>query len=308
MLFHEIYGCYYNTVAKILAEAVRGGLTEKKMRALCDDNAFAESFLTIIPALKEQKWQLLRKDLSTPVRYAPDLPLTELQLRWLKAISLDPRIALFGVDAEFLREVEPLFTAEDIVVTDKYADGDNFADPNYVGCFRTLFSSVKNGRKARITYRTDKSERTSVVTPYLFEYSEREDKLRLWVNGGKLGSVINLARVVSAQLIDEAGDIPQQCPAERKEQVVLEAVDERMTFERALLHFAHYEKETEQLPNGRLLIRLYYSKADRAELAVQVLSFGPFVRVVEPESFARLIRERLCAQRQRDAKKRGTSL
>ena len=29
MLFHEIYGSYYHTVSSILAEAVRGTLTEK---------------------------------------------------------------------------------------------------------------------------------------------------------------------------------------------------------------------------------------------------------------------------------------
>ncbi|MGN1120305.1 MAG: WYL domain-containing protein, partial [Oscillospiraceae bacterium] len=284
---------------KILGAAVKGELTEKTMRSICDDNAYAESFLTIIPALKNQKWQLLRGDLSTPIQNAPELPLTELQLRWLKAISLDPRIALFDVNTDFLRDVKPLFTPEDIVVTDKFGDGDNFSDPNYISCFRTLFSAVKNGKKARITYVTDKTERTSVVTPYSFEYSEREDKLRLWINGGRLGSVINLSRVTCTELLDEAGNIPQTCPAEQKESVVLEAGKERMTIERALLHFAHYEKETELLPDGRCRITLYYSKADRSELAVQVLSFGPMVKVVEPDSFAQIIRERLAAQRAR---------
>ena len=31
MLFHEIYGCYYRAVAKMLNLAIAGGLTEKKM-------------------------------------------------------------------------------------------------------------------------------------------------------------------------------------------------------------------------------------------------------------------------------------
>lgn len=299
MLFHEIYGCYYNTVAKILREAVRGELSDKKMRALCDDNAFAESFLAIIPALKSQKWQLLREDNTTPIKHEPELPLTTLELRWLKAVSLDPRIALFGADMEFMRDVEPLFTPEDIVITDKYSDGDDFADPVYIRCFRTLFTAVKNGKKARITYRTEKTERTAVTTPYLFEYSEREDKLRVWVNGGKLGSVINLSRVTAAELLDETGDIPQECPADNKEQAVLEVRNERMAVERALLHFAHYEKETELLEDGGCRIRLWYSRADRSELAVQVMSFGPFVRAVEPESFVELIQERLREQKLR---------
>ena len=302
MLFHEIYGCYYNAVARILAEAVRGSLTERRMRDICFDSAFAESFLEIIPALKSGKWQLLRGDLTTPIQHEPQLPLTELQLRWMKAISLDPRIALFGVDADFLRDVEPLFLPEDIVITDKYADGDDFTDPLYIECFRTVFSAVKNGKKVRLTYRTDKSERTAVTTPYLFEYSEREDKLRVRVNGGKLGDVINVARITAAELLDEAGNIPQEFPAQEKEQVVLEALNERETVERALLHFAHYEKETELLPDGGCRIKLWYSKADRSELAVQVMSFGPMIKVIEPDSFRSIIRARLLSQKQRGIK------
>ena len=34
MLFHEIYGNYYNAVAAILAEAVKGDLTEKRMNEI----------------------------------------------------------------------------------------------------------------------------------------------------------------------------------------------------------------------------------------------------------------------------------
>ena len=95
MLFHEIYGNYYNAVAAILAEAVKGDLTEKRMNELVSEKAFAESFLTIVPALKNGKWQFLDEELSTPLEHKPSMPLTVLQKRWLKAISLDPRIKLF---------------------------------------------------------------------------------------------------------------------------------------------------------------------------------------------------------------------
>ena len=302
MLFNEIYGCYYGAVARILAQALQGGLDEKKMREICADEAFAESAQTIIPALKSGRWQLLRQDMTTPLSHKPDLPPTDVQLRWLKAVTLDPRIALFDTDGSFfaedspLKDVEPLFTPQDISVTDRYANGDPFTDPNYIKCFRTLFAAVKNGSKARVTYRTEKSVRTAVVSPYLFEYSEREDRLRLWVNSHTLGNIINVCRVEDAELLSEAGDIPDRLPALAKEQVTLEVSDSRMAVERALLHFAHYERETELTENGCIL-RITYCKADRTELAQQVLSFGPLVRVTHPQEFAELIRARLNAQR-----------
>ena len=96
MLFHEIYGCYYNAVAEILHQAVNGELTEKGMQKIVTEKAFSESFLTVVPSLKDEKWQLLKKDLSTPIKHEPSIPLTDLQKRWLKAISLDPRVKLIA--------------------------------------------------------------------------------------------------------------------------------------------------------------------------------------------------------------------
>ena len=35
MIFHEIYGCYYRTVAKAICLAQKGELTEKRLTMLC---------------------------------------------------------------------------------------------------------------------------------------------------------------------------------------------------------------------------------------------------------------------------------
>ena len=146
MLFHEIYGCYYRAVAKMLKLAIEGGLTEKKMYEIVAETAFEESSLIMIPALKKQEWQLLDENLHTPLKHTPDMPLTILEKRWLKTILLDKRVKLFlepvpanaeqaataVSNADFaaacpreLADTEPLFFPEDIVYFDRYADGDD---------------------------------------------------------------------------------------------------------------------------------------------------------------------------------------
>ena len=45
MLFHEIYSTYFQTVAKILAEAVEHLLTTEEISAIIQDYAFEESIL-----------------------------------------------------------------------------------------------------------------------------------------------------------------------------------------------------------------------------------------------------------------------
>ena len=71
-------------------------------------------------------------DGTTPIKNKPSMPITLLQKQWLKAIGGDPRIKLFG-DFDFdYADVEPLFLPTDYIIFDKYSDGDDFTDENYI--------------------------------------------------------------------------------------------------------------------------------------------------------------------------------
>ena len=59
MIFSELYGSYYNVVAKILKAALDHPVTEEEMRGVVRAYAFSESVLAIVPALREERWQLL---------------------------------------------------------------------------------------------------------------------------------------------------------------------------------------------------------------------------------------------------------
>ncbi len=77
---------------------------------------------------------------------------------------------------------------------------------------------------------------------------------------------------------------------------MLEINDERSTMVRALLHFSDLEKETEKLNEVHYLLTVYYDKSEETEMVFRVLSFGPTVKVREPESFVELIKEKLREQ------------
>lgn len=61
MLFHEIYSTYFQTVAKILAEAVEHPLETGEINSIIQDSAFEESTLRIPESLGMEHWQLLKK-------------------------------------------------------------------------------------------------------------------------------------------------------------------------------------------------------------------------------------------------------
>ena len=52
MIFSEIYGEYFNAVAKILDTAVRGGLNENDIISIVGKSAFGESILSLPQKIK----------------------------------------------------------------------------------------------------------------------------------------------------------------------------------------------------------------------------------------------------------------
>lgn len=297
MLFREFYGAYYNTVARILSRAIAGTLTEKDIYALAAETAFSESGYTIADALKSERWQLLLRDMRTPLAHVPTMPLSLLEKRWLKAISLDPRVRLFDCPFPDLADVEPLFVPEDCVVFDRYSDGDDFESPTYIRHFRTVLAAVRT----RTPLCVDMENRNGkVVRMYLIpdrlEYSEKDDKFRLIAAGGRYPTTVNIGRICDVFPAPDAKFRHTEQPSSKRRELVLELLDERNAMERAMLHFAHFEKVAKRCGENLYRMHVFFDAEDETELLIRVLSFGPFVKVIEPDSFVSLIRERLLRQ------------
>ncbi len=298
MIFNEIYSVYYGTVAKILRATVSGGVTEREITDIIAQNAFSESVLTILPALKNEKWQLVGKDFSTPIKHAPSMPLGTLEKSWLAAIMLDPRIKLFGVNAE-LGDVEPLFTSDDFRVFDKYSDGDPFGDEGYIARFRLILAAIDEGRPvvAEMINRRGKEVKVRFFPRYL-EYSEKDDKFRVIADGCKF-SQFNLGRFTSCEYYEGDGKWTENPPPPETREVTLLVRDEKNALERVMTHFAHFEKSAKRTGGGHYEVKVRYSADDETEIVIRVLSFGPYVRAVEPKPVVDLIKERLILQKSR---------
>ena len=296
MIFSELYSAYYNTVAQIMTEAMDGEMTEAQMRRLAEQHAFSESGMTIVSALKSGKWQLMDENLTPVLHHAPTMPLTLLQKRWLKAILSDPRIQLFGVSCPDLGDVQPLFTAEDYKIYDQYADGDPYADEGYIRSFRLLLEAMKAKRPVEIVMvNRGGKEQAYRFVPKRFEYSLKDDKLRVIAGGGRY-RYFNLARILRCRLCEENGLRESEPMKDRPKELTLLIIDERNALERVMLHFAHFEKQAERLGDGKYLLRMKYYESDETEIVIRVLSFGPKVQVIEPQGFVELIKKRLNMQ------------
>ncbi len=298
MLFSEVYGTYFQILSELLRRAVEGELTRADMEAVIRERGYEESILAIPPNLDSGAWPLLRPDLTTPLRHPPERPLTLIEKQWLKALLQDPRIRLFDPPTQGLEDVEPLYPEHAFLWFDRYLDGDPFEDEGYIQRFRTILRAIREKRWLKVWFRGGKREPHHwVCIPYHLEYSPKDDKFRLLTGNSRTSLSINLARILRCELGDVCQDWEYQPRDHRRRSLILElSNDDRNSLERVMLHFSHLEKQTECIGKNRYRLTLQYEQEDETELLIRVLSFGPAVRVVAPERFRALIRQRLRRQ------------
>ena len=297
MLFNEIYGSYYNVVAKVLKKAVQGDLSEKDINDIVIEKAFGESILNIPSALKSESWKLINQNMETPLLNIPVMPLTMLQKQWLKALLNDPRIKLFNPSADGLDDIKPLYEQNTIEYFDRYSDGDDFENPEYIKNFQTILKALKQNKKLKMKY-TGKTwrEKEFFCSPIKLEYSSKDDKFRLIAIAYKKLFTLNLSKlknceITEFEIMDNINDY-----AHIKQNLVLQLNDERNALERVMLHFSHLEKKAEKLDDKNYRITLNYNKDDETEILIRILSFGPMIKVISPDSFIKQLKNRIDKQ------------
>ena len=187
-------------------------------------------------------------------------------------------------------------TGLDYFPFDVYADGDSYGDEQYVRNFRALLTAIEEKKQTLIEYRMrDGSFHRLRCSPYALEYSEKDDKFRACVSGIGRSRYLNLARMRNVSVLERNAAPPREDPT--REQLIFTLQTRRNTLERALTHFAHFEKEVERTDENSYTVRLYYDREDETEVLIRILSFGPMIRVLSPESFVESLKERLLRQK-----------
>lgn len=297
MVFSELYSAYYNTVSKIIRGIIEGKADNDYVHKIIKENAFEESILNIFPSIREEKWQVITRNYQTPIKHVPTMPLTTLQKRWLKAILMDERIKLFDFQVEGLDDVEPLFTKEDYRIYDKYLDGDNFEDEEYVKRFKVILYAIHNRLPIKAEMINRKGNKVyAKFIPQKLEYSEKDDKFRVLTGGCRYITTINLARLTKCSLYEGPYEIRSARRNVIHSTITMRVKDERNALERTMLHFAHFEKRVEKIDDKKYKVIIKYDGDDEPEMVIRVLSFGPLVEVVEPADFRELIKNKLKKQ------------
>lgn len=288
------------------------------IRAQIIEEGFEESMLSIIPKLESGTWNLFTKDGELYLsKLSPSFlePLSDLEKSYLKALLSDSRIGLFLTQEQLealndmLASVTPLWKPEQLYYYDRFADGDPYDDETYRSHFQVLLHAQKKRQYVDIDYNAPSGKRVHhYYVPARLEYSVKNDKFRLLAfkhTGGQAMrlELLNIARIQNVRTTEKtlASAVDLNALIQNsyyKEPLRLRIVNERNALERAMLHFANYEKNTVKINENTYECLIYYNQNMETELLIEVLSFGPMLTVLGNEKFLSLLKARLERQTQ----------
>lgn len=315
-IFSEVYNCYFQVIKSLIEK--KSCISKNELDFRIKDGGFEESLFYLFPKLIDGEWGFYEKDGASVLksRLSTDfyVPLTDLQKSYLKAILTDDKIRLFLDDAEIdginaaLDGVEPLYTSGDFYYYDRFTDKDDYTDPKYRKHFQTLIQAIKNREYLDIDYESRTGQRVRHnYLPCRLEYSIKNDRFRLMaVDRHAMRNprveTLNLNRITKIIPFGETAErLPDINRALRhsyyKEPACVIIKNKRNALERAMLQFANYDKRTRRIDGDTYECLIYYNKRTETELLIEVLSFGPMLKVVGNEDFLGLVKERLSRQR-----------
>lgn len=307
MLFDSVFSSDFRTVGLIInASLDRKGLTRGEIKDIINQysigDANAEKIYDSLVANKS--WPLIEKEESgkyiSTLENRYNRSITVIEKKWLNSIIADKRMKLFTDSIKPIDESGTLFNFEDIVFFDQNNDGDPYDDKNYITCFRKVLSAIKEKRYIKVTYQST-GGKISIFScvPIKLEYSIKNDKFRIFegfIDDVSKTGYLRMSGIEDVEIGDYCSNFDQYNMQINQKSVVLEVTDERATKERLLLHFSPLKREAEQISDNLWRIKIYYDEDMEEEIVIDILSFGRFVKVVEPQSFIELVKKRLIKQ------------
>lgn len=322
-IFSEIYGAYYRAAAKIME---REKISAEEINDIISQEAFRDSMLFLQPKIIPQKdgsdWGLLYKNddgsFSPVIKNKPAKIITDIQKMWLKAKLADPKFRLFLEDGTLaaltkrLENVKPLYRPEHFRFPDVFSDGDDFSDENYRRNFRAILAAAKSREILEIKFTSGHGQHIhGFFLPLKIEYSRKNDKFRAYVfawhdeasvgksrgsgkiNIGRIEEIIPTGRIYRRKISMDWYFNSRKC----REPVTVFVSTQRNAVERFMMEFAAYEKRTERdTETGCCTVKIWYDRQDETELLIRLLSFGPTIKILGPESFKRQAVQRVKRQ------------
>ena len=233
--------------------------------------------------------------------YRDVVPLTTLELRWLKTIVRDQKMKLFFSTEEItllqnlLDENTPSIKAlpmNKVVFFDRFRFTEKNASRE-TAVLTTILEGIYDQRTVRLKYHTNqKGPRHGEFRPIVLEFSKRNNRFQGYFQKCKTGAIFtfNLAQIETAVETDTPFDYSvaesalERYRRDNTTSVEIEFSNVKNIVDRILTEFSPWEKRCSYSPETRKYrLTIFYQKPDELDLVVRLLGYGAYLRFVDKE-------------------------
>lgn len=317
-LFNEIFNHYYFQIGALIVDIINGTKSvqniEKTIDSIIKFGKDTKKDTGTLVELRKDLYDYLNGLVSTIVSkkdnnsfsfgiepkqtYGSLIPLTLIEIQWLRNILEHPKAKLFldVKEINHIREHLPVLNIFDISeyeYYDQYTDMRTvYAKKDYIDHFRSVISAVNNSKLVCMSYSAPAGKSFSgVYALQHIEYSKRDDKFRVnAVDENENVFTLNLERICSIEVLDSVFDskkisnLISKSYEENKKNIVIKFTDRKNVPDRILSEFSPWKKECTKDTNANIYtLNLEYDKNDTFEIVVRLLSYGPYILIVSDD-------------------------
>jgi len=239
-----------------------------------------------------------RKNSSTlPVRFSI------IEKAWLKAL-LDKDGVRMVLSKETFDKLQKELTEIDTPIRDEYFELTNRIklpeitnQEAYEENFRIILNAIIQEKPIRYNNIDKKGNVYSnrLALPISIEYSMRDGRFRvsMYLLDENRPIMANIFTLSDIRIVDEEVGIDRETAKrllfEQKhseEPIVLEVTDKKAAMERCFMCFSGMERTARSLGNNKYEIRLNYYLFEEENLIRNIISLGPYVKVISPQRIA----------------------
>ncbi|HOQ38168.1 MAG TPA: WYL domain-containing protein [Acetivibrio sp.] len=235
--------------------------------------------------------------LPLPVRFSM------IEKAWLKSL-LDKEGIRMVLSKETIDKLQEELQEIDTPIRDEYFELTNTiklpAIPNretYEENFRILLNAIIQEKAIRYNNIDKKGNKYSdrLALPVSIEYSMRDDRFRvsMYLLDENRPIMANIFTLSDIRIVEEEISIDRETAKrllfEQKyseEPIVLEVTDKKAAMERCFMCFSGMERTARSLGNNKYEIRLNYYLFEEENLIRNIISLGPYVKVISPQRIA----------------------
>ncbi len=208
---------------------------------------------------------------------------------------LTSEVELFFEAESFKMDVVKYYDMYNQEFVNESREQDEEIKENNIRYLGLIYNAIRSGKKVKIVYKNwEGKEMNTLCSPAWIEYSRRDNIFRIWHSNKSKTEVflINVPRIVNVEVLhedtynikEEQGIINKILDKKMRQLKIEFYQGEKNLPDRILTEFSLWKKEcVYDTKTKKFTMTIYYVTIDEKEIMIRLMSYGPYIKIVEDE-------------------------